>query len=251
MDEDDGSDISTMDDDHDVDNSSSTLICSHNGIGLQSPLNESDSDDRAPAYSPIQNSHTLSTPIHKNTQLDDMLESWHVVVSPDTLVMQECEEEGTTQLSQPQPQTECSQGAVELVPETQEENIIMASLAWDGYKSVGDNLDKIVKPRYMTMTQSRHFFNTYAVKDRINLSTTDFSGFHNGLDPDINLILPSTEDQSVLMSNFSVLAARILVQNMLIFKCFEDVIEKHIQHEYSCQLSTKSEIVSETCTSMH
>ena len=94
--------------------------------------------------------------------------------------------------AQPQPQME---GAVEVVPEIQEDDIMELVpeiqddiMAWDGYKLVGDNLEKTIKPRYMTMTcqsQLMHYFNTYAIKDRINLSGTDFSGFHNGLDPDI------------------------------------------------------------------
>ena len=44
---------------------------------------------------------------------------------------------------------------------------------WNGFKLVGDNIDKNFKPRYMTsdrQTKSLHFFHSYAVKDRINLS---------------------------------------------------------------------------------
>ena len=40
------------------------------------------------------------------------------------------------------------------------------------YRIVGDNIDKTIKPRHMTsehQTQSLHYFNAYAVRDRIDL----------------------------------------------------------------------------------
>ena len=48
---------------------------------------------------------------------------------------------------------------------------------WYGFKLIGDNIDKNVKPRHQTMEHrgsSLHYFNCYAVLDRVNLS--DHSG---------------------------------------------------------------------------
>ena len=43
---------------------------------------------------------------------------------------------------------------------------------WYGYKLIGDNIDKNVKPRNMTsdnQTVSLHYFHSYSVLDRVNL----------------------------------------------------------------------------------
>ena len=42
-----------------------------------------------------------------------------------------------------------------------------------GFKLVGDNIDKTIRPRHKTIdmkSQSLHYFNAYAVLDRVNLS---------------------------------------------------------------------------------
>ena len=76
---------------------------------------------------------------------------------------------------------------------------------WHGFKLVGDNIDKTVKPRGMRFNhqvQSLHYFHVYAVKDRIN-----FSGLSNNstfIDPksiDCNLFYPSTDDDAALAFN--------------------------------------------------
>ena len=120
---------------------------------------------------------------------------------------------------------------------------------WYGYKLVGDDLDRNIKPRYMRMTnqtKSKHYFNSYAVKDRVNLC--NFSSFWNGPDSACKInaadILPSVDDEALLKRNLSILVSRILVDNVPSFRIFEDVIDRHIQHEFSSAMSTKSEVVS-------
>jgi L1 cell adhesion molecule like protein len=47
---------------------------------------------------------------------------------------------------------------------------------WHGFKLVGDNLDKNLRPRHQTsgrQTQSLHLFHYYAVHDRIDLSSAE------------------------------------------------------------------------------
>lgn len=119
--------------------------------------------------------------------------------------------------------------------------------SWNGFKIVGDNLDKYVKPRFMRInkqSQSLNYFNSYAVKDRIDL--TSFSNFKPFIDIDVNVadLLPSSDVHSQVVKNMAVLVARILVDNMAVFKFyFGDVVERHILHKYSDEMSKKSEVV--------
>jgi L1 cell adhesion molecule like protein len=114
------------------------------------------------------------------------------------------------------------------------------------FKFVGDNFDKDVKPRDMRFnrqTQSLHYFNVYAVRDRID--TSNFSEKHES-PPTLQLydFLPSNEDYSSLKENFKVLVSRILCQNMKFFKNnFSKSIQWHIEHQYSSEMKRKSQIV--------
>jgi hypothetical protein len=47
---------------------------------------------------------------------------------------------------------------------------------WCGFKVVGDNIDKNVRPRHMRLdkgTQSLHYFNAYAIMDRVDCSSKE------------------------------------------------------------------------------
>ena len=72
------------------------------------------------------------------------------------------------------------------------------------YKLVGDNLDKNVHPRDMRsdhQTQSFHFFHTYAVRDRIDLS--EFSDDERS--PEVfkaEHLLPSTDNKKQIIDNY-------------------------------------------------
>ena len=97
----------------------------------------------------------------------------------------------------------------EVVPSSQQSCSML-----DTYKLVGDNLDKHVTPREMRLdhqAQSLHYFNCYAVKDRVstlglkdNPSLPDFSAFSEAK------ILPTAEDHESLMSNFVILVSRVV-----------------------------------------
>ena len=111
---------------------------------------------------------------------------------------------------------------------------------WNGYKLIGDNLDKDVKPRYTRIdrqTQSLHFFYYYAVKDHINLSTiSDEPNPYLDL-PVCNLplkhILPTTLDHQALAQNMGIILSRILVDELPYFATtFHDVVTRHIDHLY-------------------
>ena len=132
-----------------------------------------------------------------------------------------------------------------------EENDLIDN-TWNGYRLIGDNLDKDVKPRYMRLdrqTQSLHFFHYFAVKDQI-----DFSKFSDIPNPylrlpiselPLKLILPSASDHQTLMHNMGILVSRILVEELAYFNStFEDVVIKHITHVYYKEMGTKSNTVS-------
>lgn len=120
------------------------------------------------------------------------------------------------------------------------------------YRLCGDNIDKTVKQRYMrygiAKPNSIHYFHSYAVADRI-----DLSGMSETVLPLPSVdaeqlsisLLPSTDDDESISNNFAILVSRVLVANIDYFKLtFDDVVDWHIIHEFSVEMSKKSEVVS-------
>ena len=120
--------------------------------------------------------------------------------------------------------------------------------SYSTYKLVGDNLDKHVTPRDMRLdsqAQSLHYFNCYAVKDRLSTvdledqpSLPDFSSFSEAK------ILPTAADHKALLNNMVVLVSRVVKKNFSYFSKFGTGVPKHIKHKYYTELSKKSEVVS-------
>ena len=92
---------------------------------------------------------------------------------------------------------------------------------WCGFKCVGDNIDKNVKPRYMrtdTKTRSLHFFNAYAVQDRVNCSNLDCSNVSaSGTHLDVSKIYPNDDDWYQLTQNCTILLSRVLAEYIPLF----------------------------------
>ena len=118
------------------------------------------------------------------------------------------------------------------------------------YRLNGDNIDYNIVSRYQRSNagnKSQHFFQYYAVKDRI-----DFSHLSN-TPPDISALskkelcqsmLPSVEDDVAITHNIACLVARVLCEYVPFFKhTYDGVVERHIKHEYYEQMSSKSEVV--------
>ena len=120
------------------------------------------------------------------------------------------------------------------------------------YRICGDNIDKTIRPRYMRCdggkANSIHYFHSYAVADRINFSdlSEDTLPLPNVSNEQLAIsLLPSIEDDVATCKNFATLVSRALVNNVDFFKLtFDGVVEWHIQHEFSEEMSKKSEIVS-------
>lgn len=116
------------------------------------------------------------------------------------------------------------------------------------YRLVGDNIDKQVRPRDMRsdyQTRSLHYFHTYAVRDRVDLTgisdqkpVLDLKTIH------LDAILPTSSDKKELQKNFSILFAWILKKYIPFFAKFGTGLERHIQHEFYHEMSQKSEVVS-------
>ena len=120
-----------------------------------------------------------------------------------------------------------------------------------GYKLVGDNVDKSVKPRYARSDNRNpplHYFHSYAVKSRIdfsNLSNIPPSHPTCSLDAITDKLLPSEDDNKVLHSNFSIHIKRMLVDNLkFVNMTCDDLVNRHITHKYYSQMSEASEVVS-------
>ena len=89
-----------------------------------------------------------------------------------------------------------------------------------------------------------HFVQLYAVADRIDLSKVsdvppvpDISKFN------YKSFLPSQHDHDTL-KNFCTLIVQVLKKYVPFFKKFGSGVERHIQHQYSRHLATKSIVVS-------
>ena len=124
---------------------------------------------------------------------------------------------------------------------------------WHGYKLVGDNIDKNVKPRNQTLdrqTQSLHYFNCYAVHDRVDLSMCSDDPPKVDLRTlDVDTILPSQQDLDDLIRSVSIIAGRIVHKYIPAFTKIPQLVKAHIKHIHSEQMSRKSKVVSILCAS--
>ena len=115
-----------------------------------------------------------------------------------------------------------------------------------GFKMVIDNIDKTVKPRHQTIdaqSQSLHYVQVYAMKDRIDFSQLSKTAPSPGRS--IYDILPTTSDYQKLKDNFTILVAHILVKHVPYFtQDFSGLLVNHIPHKYSLEMAKKSEVVS-------
>lgn len=156
------------------------------------------------------------------------------------------------------------------------------SMVMFGYKVVGDNIDKNVRPRYVmhsvqcsvqqililsiavtyyhwyyyyryirqgSQTLSFHCYHAYAVRDRIDISnfSDNTPDLRNTpvLSLQVNEVLPSATDEQNMMHNFTLLVARQLCEHLKYFReNYSDVVSKHITHQYYEEMCMKSHIVS-------
>lgn len=91
--------------------------------------------------------------------------------------------------------------------------------------------------------QSIHFVQVYAVKDRIDFSAISDAPPMN--EKNIYSILPTSDEYQTLKENMAILVARILVDLIPFFsEDYKGLVTRHIPHQYSTQMTLKSEVVS-------
>ena len=116
------------------------------------------------------------------------------------------------------------------------------------FKIVGDNIDKHVKPREMRIdaqASSLHYFNIYAVQDRLDVSSLPDDAALPAL-PSVRYedVLPNHDDDIALKTNFAVLIGRVLKKHMPFFATYGSGLESHIKHVYYKEMAQKSKVVS-------
>lgn len=121
------------------------------------------------------------------------------------------------------------------------------------FKLCGDNIDKTVKRRYLRSDKgnlSLHYFHSYAVLDRIDVSCLSESPLPtclNSPDKIAESLLPSLSDDSSMKTDFAILVSRVLAKHLEFFSFgFQDVVQWHISHKFSMQMAKKSTVVSNT-----
>ena len=126
--------------------------------------------------------------------------------------------------------------------------LIVEQKQWNGYVLAGDNLDRNVRPRHQTVhsqTRSMHWFNSIVVKDRCDFSMfTDQMPVPDTSSFDVQSFLPNSNDCRQLIANVSKIVARILVKYIPGFSKFSSLVEPHIKHSYSSEMSSRSHVVS-------
>lgn len=100
---------------------------------------------------------------------------------------------------------------------------------------VGDNWDKTINPRFMTLEHQRkslHYFHFYTVFDRIDfshLSREEPIGDVEKLP--LSVYIPDADECSVLRDNYATLLSRVLVEEVDYFKKFcSKFVVQHIPH---------------------
>lgn len=115
------------------------------------------------------------------------------------------------------------------------------------YQIIGDNLDLNVQTRHKTndhKNNSFHWFNMYAIIDPV--SGNHLSDKHQRYLDEVPLteFLPTSRDVQHIEKDFIVLCARILVKHLPQLKELKKVLVYHIPHQYTQEMSKKSEEVS-------
>ncbi|KAL5484392.1 hypothetical protein EMCRGX_G020883 [Ephydatia muelleri] len=116
-----------------------------------------------------------------------------------------------------------------------------------GFRLCGDNLDKTIQRRHARLdrvNKELHCFNSYAVRNRVDISQLSDEVPHYPLHIDVYSILPSPLDDNTLSSNIATLVSRVLCKHMKFFNVsFDDVVQWHIHHKYYKEMSQKSQVV--------
>ena len=113
---------------------------------------------------------------------------------------------------------------------------------------MGDNIDYEIHARVQSQkhkNRSIHWTHQLAVLDRVQDPKLDTQTSQKPVS-DIQLaeILPDRTVQAHLVRNWAVIVSRVITKYLPPFKSFQDVVVRHIPHEYAKEMSEKSNSVS-------
>jgi L1 cell adhesion molecule like protein len=111
-------------------------------------------------------------------------------------------------------------------------NTLDPTESWQGFKLVGDNVDKNIKhsfDRVDTHTLSLHYYHCFAVQDRLDLS--GFSDQSRSGVIEMETLLPSPDDIVLMKKHFSILISRMLVKELPEYMNDAENVKWHIDHE--------------------
>ena len=120
---------------------------------------------------------------------------------------------------------------------------------WAGFKIVIDNIDMNLRPRHQTFerqTQSIHYVNAYAVRDRIDFKDESAMLTLENTTVSADSLLFSVYDRASIMTNFVILAGRILYNAIPALQSIPNLLTEHIKHSQYKEMSSKSQTVSDT-----
>ena len=115
---------------------------------------------------------------------------------------------------------------------------------------VADNIDHEVYARIQTKehnNNSIHWTHQYAVRDKVVNPTLETSAPQ--VDPDdlqLSVLLPDRGVQQNIINQWTVLVSRIVTKYIPAFQNFQKNVIWHIPHEFSEEMSTKSDMVRYT-----
>lgn len=120
------------------------------------------------------------------------------------------------------------------------------------FRLCGDNIDKTIRRRFLRSDNSNtslHYFHSYAVLNRVDFSHLSDHIPDNSTITDLESVAisiqPTKIDDKILQGNIATLISRVLCTKMDFFKfCFEDIVQWHIEHKYTSEMSQKSVVVS-------
>ena len=117
---------------------------------------------------------------------------------------------------------------------------------FDSHQIIGDDVDLKSKPTHFSLSASvkdHHWFSLYAIKNRVHGEQLA----NDKPTADISTLPLTTWLPSVLHDEFIILVSRVLVAKLKAFQVFSDVVQDHIPHQYSKEMSEKSQIVCISC----
>lgn len=106
-----------------------------------------------------------------------------------------------------------------------------------------------VKARYQSKkcnNKSLHYFNSYAVKDRVAAKGLSTLRPHKLIDElQMDEFLPTATVQEDIIADLAHIVPRVIVHHLKPYKEFKMAVVYHIPHEHTNEMSRKSEIVSQ------